>query len=116
MKSSFWRIPPRGGAIPEDVKAYLRELHELQKEDVPPELVVIAMEGVDSLNIADHIRNLYPKTGLIWSCDLDFALQAMHHCADYFFFLNKASREQLEVGVDQWQYRVERRKERGNTL
>ena len=102
------------GIAKEDVKAYLRELHELQKEDVPQELVVIAMEGVDSLNIADHIRELYPRTGLIWSCDLDFALQAFHHQADYFFFLNEASRETLGTGLTRWQYRVEQHKDRGN--
>lgn len=111
---AIWKMTLPPLAAPEDVKAYLRELHELQKEDVPPELVVIAMEGVDSLNIADHIRELYPRTGLIWSCDLDFALQAFHHQADYFFFLNEASRETLGTGLTRWQYRVEQHKDRGN--
>lgn len=111
---AIWKMTLPPLIAPEDVKAYLRELHELQKEDVPPELVVIAMEGVDSLNIADHIRKLYPKTGLIWSCDLNFSLQAFHHQADYFFFLNEASRETLGTGLTRWQYRVEQHKDRGN--
>ena len=111
---AIWKMTLPPLVAPEDVKAYLRELHELQKEDVPPELVVIAMEGVDSLNIADHIRELYPKTGLIWSCDLNFSLQAFHHQADYFFFLNEASRETLGTGLTRWQYRVEQHKDRGN--
>ena len=104
-----WDRPLPTLNVPEDVKGWLREL---RWPDTPPELVVIAIAGVASLNTADQIRAVYPKAGLIWSCDLDFALQAYGHRADYFFFLDKASRDELESGWDQWQYRVSLRKER----
>lgn len=99
---------------PEDVKAYLRGLPYRDPQEGPPELVVVALPGVDGLNTTDQIRKVYPKTGLIWCCDLDFALQAYDFHADYFFFLKKASREKLEEGLTRWGERTKHFMDRGS--
>ena len=93
--------------VPEDVKVYLREL---RWPEPPPEAVVIAMTGVDSLRSAERVRQLYPKTGIVWCCDLDFALQARNLDADYFFLLSEASMGTLGIGLD----RVYQYNKRGN--
>lgn len=108
-----WDRPLPALKVPEDVKTYLRELHWPQ---APPEAVVIALTGVDSLKAAEQIRQLYPKTGLVWCCDLDFSSQANRLEADYFFLLNEADRGTLGIGLSRWQTRVELHKERGNLL
>lgn len=66
-------LPPQN--VPEDVKAYLREL---PRPSAPPEAVVIAMAGVDSLKAAEQVRRNYPEVGLVWCCDLDFSDQERH--------------------------------------
>lgn len=99
-------LPPLN--VPEDVKAYLREL---RWPDTPPEAVVIAIAGVDSLKAAERIRQLYPKTGLVWCCDLDFSAQAYRLEADYFFLLSDANIGTLGIGLD----RVYLYNKRGNT-
>lgn len=97
-----WNRTPPTLTVPEDAKTYLRELHW---PCAPPEAVVIAMAGVDSLNAAEHIRQLYPKAGMVWCCDLDFSTQACHLEADYFFLLGEASIGTLGIGLDRvYQY------------
>ncbi len=108
-----WGLAPELTA-PEDVKAYLRGLPYRDPQEGPPELVVVALPGVDGLNTTDQIRKVYPKTGLIWCCDLDFALQAYDFHADYFFFLKKASREKLEEGLTRWGERTKHFMDRGS--
>ena len=92
-----WDKPLPALNVPEDVKVYLREV---RWPEPPPEAVVIAMAGVDGLRTAEHIRQLYPKTGIVWCCDLDFALQARHLDVDYFFLLSEASMGKLGIGLD----------------
>ncbi len=48
-----WKITLLPLTVPEDVKAYLREL---PRPSAPPAAVVIEMAGVDSLNAAEQIR------------------------------------------------------------
>jgi len=91
-------LPPLN--VPEDVKAYLREL---PRPSAPPEMVVIAMAGVDSLNTAQQIRRHYPEVGLVWCCDLDFSEQAGHLNADYFYLFNKANIGSLGIGLNRAQ-------------
>ena len=50
-----WGLAPELTA-PEDVKAYLRGLHYRDPQEGPPELVVVALSGVDGLNTTGHIR------------------------------------------------------------
>ena len=98
-------LPPL--TVPEDVEVYLRELRE---PGAPPEAIVIAMAGVDSLNIAEQIRRLYPKAGLVWCCDLDFSLQAFRLDADYFYLFSGANIGALGIGMN----RVQQWNKRGN--
>ena len=100
-------LPPLN--IPEDVKGYLREL---RRPCAPPEAVVIVMAGVDSLKAAEHIRQLWPKVGMVWCCDLDFSLQAYHLNVDYFSLLSEANTGTLGIGLN----RVYQYNKRGNTL
>lgn len=111
---SVWNValPPLNA--PEDVKAYLRGLHYRAPQEGPPELVVIALPGVDGLNAAEHIRRVYPKTSLVWCCDLDFALQAYDLQADFFFPLEEISREKLEEGLTRWGERTKHFMDRGS--
>ncbi len=102
---------PPAADRPGDVKAYLREL---RGPCAPPELVVIALPGVDGLNAAEHIRRVYPKTSLVWCCDLDFALQAYDLQADFFFPLEEISREKLEEGLTRWGERTKHFMDRGS--
>ena len=108
-----WGLAPELTA-PEDVKAYLRGLHYRAPQEGPPELVVIALPGVDGLNAAEHIRRVYPKTSLVWCCDLDFALQAYDLQADFFFPLEEISREKLEEGLTRWGERTKHFMDRGS--
>ena len=110
-----WDMTPEVIA-PEDVKTYQREMHDRNAQDKPPMMVIIAREGVDGLNTAEHIRDFYPRCGLIWCSDLDFAMQAFHFHADDFFFLHEISREKLERGLNKWRPLMDRYKERGNIL
>ena len=99
---SVWNValPPLN--VPEDVKAYLREL---RGPCAPPEAVVIAMAGVDSLKAAEHIRRVWPKVGMVWSCNLDFSLQAYHLNVDCFFLLGEANTGTLGIGLNRiYQY------------
>ncbi len=102
-----WNMPLPKLTVPADVKAYLREL---RWPDTPPEAVVIALTGVDSLKTAEQIRRLYPRTGLVWCCDLDFSSQAYRLEADYFFLLSEASMGTLGIALD----RVYQYNKRGN--
>ena len=102
-----WNMPLPKLNVPTDVKTYLREL---RWPEPPPEVVVIAMTGVDSRRAAERVRQLYPKTGIVWCCDLDFALQARNLDADYFFLLSEASMGTLGIGLD----RVYQYNKRGN--
>ena len=106
-----WKMTLPPLIVPEDVKAYLREL---RGPCAPPELVVIALPGVDGLNAAEHIRRVYPKTSLVWCCDLDFALQAYDLQADFFFPLEEISREKLEEGLTRWGERTKHFMDRGS--
>lgn len=93
-------LPPLN--VPEDVKGYLREL---RGPCAPPEAVVIAMAGVDSLKAAEHIRRVWPKVGMVWSCNLDFSLQAYHLNVDCFFLLGEANTGTLGIGLNRiYQY------------
>lgn len=109
-----WKMPLPPLNAPEDVKAYLRGLHYRAPQEGPPELVVIALPGVDGLNAAEHIRRVYPKTSLVWCCDLDFALQAYDLQADFFFPLEEISREKLEEGLTRWGERTKHFMDRGS--
>ena len=87
---------------PEDVKTYLRDL---RWPEAPPEAVVIALTGVDSLKAAERVRQLYPKTGIVWCCDLDFSAQAYRLDVDYFFLLSEADMGTLGIGLNRvYQY------------
>ena len=97
-----WKMTLPPLIVPEDVKAYLREL---RGPCAPPEAVVIAMAGVDSLKAAEHIRRVWPKVGMVWSCDLDFSLQAYHLNVDCFFLLGEANTGTLGIGLNRiYQY------------
>lgn len=97
-----WKMTLPPLIVPEDVKAYLREL---RGPCAPPEAVVIAMAGVDSLKAAEHIRRVWPKVGMVWSCNLDFSLQAYHLNVDCFFLLGEANTGTLGIGLNRiYQY------------
>ena len=99
---SVWNVTLPPLIVPEDVKAYLREL---RGPCAPPEAVVIAMAGVDSLKAAEHIRRVWPKVGMVWSCNLDFSLQAYHLNVDCFFLLGEANTGTLGIGLNRiYQY------------
>ena len=99
---SVWNMTLPPLIVPEDVKAYLREL---RGPCAPPEAVVIAMAGVDSLKAAEHIRRVWPKVGMVWSCNLDFSLQAYHLNVDCFFLLGEANTGTLGIGLNRiYQY------------
>lgn len=102
-----WNMPLPKLNVPADIKTYLREL---RWPEAPPEAVVIALTGVDSLKAAERVRQLYPKTGLVWCCDLDFSSQAYRLEADYFFLMSEASTGKLGIGLD----RVYQYNKRGN--
>lgn len=98
----LWDKPLPALNVPEDVKTYLREL---RWPVVPPEAVVIALTGVDSLKAAERVRQLYPKTGIVWCCDLDFSAQAYRLDVDYFFLLSEADMGTLGIGLNRvYQY------------
>lgn len=97
-----WKMTLPPLIVPEDVKGYLREL---RGPCAPPEAVVIAMAGVDSLKAAEHIRRVWPKVGMVWSCNLDFSLQAYHLNVDCFFLLGEANTGTLGIGLNRiYQY------------
>ena len=98
-------LPPLN--VPEDVKAYLREL---PRPSAPPEAVVIAMAGVDSLKAAEQVRRNYPEVGLVWCCDLDFSDQAYQLNAAYFYLFSEANIGALGIGMN----RVQQWNKRGN--
>ena len=98
-------LPPLN--VPEDVKAYLREL---PRPSAPPEAVVIAMAGVDSLKAAEQVRRNYPEVGLVWCCDLDFSDQAYQLDAAYFYLFSEANIGALGIGMN----RVQQWNKRGN--
>lgn len=108
-----WAMTPEITA-PEDVKTYLREMYYQHAQDKPPMMVIVALSNVAGLNTVEQIRNFYPRCGLIWSCDLDFALQSFNYHTDDFFLLKDASRERLEQGLTKWKASMEKRKDRGS--
>ena len=90
--------------IPTDVKTYLREL---RWPEAPPEAVVIVMAKEDSLKAAERVRQLYPKTGLVWFCDLDFGEQGYRLGADFFSLFDRIDLGTLGIGLSRWQTRLE---------
>ncbi len=105
-----WKMTLPPLTVPEDVKAYLREL---PRPSAPPAAVVIEMAGVDSLNAAEQIRRLYPKVGLVWCCDLNFSAQAYHLDVDYFYLFSEADIGKFGIGLNRAQLLYNKR---GNTL
>lgn len=101
-----WKMTLPPLIVPEDVKAYLREL---RGPCAPPEVVVIAMAGVDSLNAAQQIRRHYPEVGLVWCCDLDFSAQAYHLDVDYFYLFSEADIGKLGIGLNRVQLLCKKR-------
>ena len=97
-----WEMPLPPLHVPKDVKDYLRKV---RWPCAPPEAVIIAIPGVDSLNTAEQIRRLYPKAGMVWCCDLNFSAQAYRLEADYFFLLSEANIGRLGIGLNRvYQY------------
>ena len=101
-----WKMALPPLTVPEDVKTYLREL---PRPSAPPEGVVIAMAGVDSLNAAQQVRRLYPEVGLVWCCDLDFSAQAYHLDVDYFYLFSEADIGKLGIGLNRVQLLCKKR-------
>ena len=67
----------------------------------PPDGVVLAMDGVAGLNAAEHLRRLSTDCAIIWSCDLDFSLQAYRLKVDYFV-KGELTEEALSEGLCRW--------------
>lgn len=67
----------------------------------PPTNAVIALPGVDGLNVAEHLRALCPQTRIIWCSDLDFSLHAFRLRADYFL-LEPVTEAALRQGIGTW--------------
>lgn len=66
-----------------------------------PTHALIALNGVDGLNAAEHLRALLPDCRVIWCSDLDFSLQAFRLRADYFI-LKPIEPESLRQGLSVW--------------
>lgn len=56
-----------------------------QIQKTVPAVVLLALPGVSGLNVAEHLRSLYPGCGVIWCSDLDFSLHAFRLRVEYFF-------------------------------
>lgn len=81
---------------PEDLERYYYAMRAS-----PPDGVVLAMDGVAGLNAAEHLRRLSPDCAIIWSCDLDFSLQAYRLKVDYFV-KGELTEEALWEGLCRW--------------
>ena len=63
-----------------------------------PTVVLLALSGVSGLNVAEHLRSLYPKCGIIWCSDLDFSLHAFRLRIEYFF-MKPVEEQKIKEGL-----------------
>ena len=66
-----------------------------------PTVVLLALSGVSGLNVAEHLRSLYPKCGIIWCSDLDFSLYAFRLRIEYFF-MKPVEEQKIKEGLSIW--------------
>ena len=66
-----------------------------------PTVVLLALSGVSGLNVAEHLRSLYPKCGIIWCSDLDFSLHAFRLRIEYFF-MKPVEEQKIKEGLSIW--------------
>nr|WP_255651243.1 response regulator [Mediterraneibacter sp. 210702-DFI.5.30] len=66
-----------------------------------PTVVLLALSGVSGLNVAEHLRSLYPKCGIIWCSDLDFSLHAFRLRIEYFF-MKPVEEQKIKEGLSVW--------------
>ena len=66
-----------------------------------PTVVLLALSGVSGLNVAEHIRSLYPKCGIIWCSDLDLSLPAFRLRIEYFF-MKPVEEQKIKEGLSVW--------------
>ena len=45
---------------------------------------MIALLGVEGLNVVEHLRALFPETCIVWCSELDFYLHVLWLRVDYF--------------------------------
>ena len=66
-----------------------------------PTVVLLALSGVSGLNVAEHLRSLYPKCGIIWCSDFDFSLHAFRMRIEYFF-MKPVEEQKIKEGLSIW--------------
>ena len=66
-----------------------------------PTVVLLALSGVSGLNVAEHLRSLYPKCGIIWCSDFDFSLHAFRLRIEYFF-MKPVEEQKIKEGLSVW--------------
>ena len=66
-----------------------------------PAVVFLELPGVSGLNVAEHLRSLYPKCGIIWCSDLDFSLHAFRLRIEYFF-MKPVEEQKIKEGLSVW--------------
>ena len=72
-----------------------------RETETVPAVVFLALPGVSGLNVAEHLRSLYPKCGIIWCSDLDFSLHAFRMRIEYFF-MKPVEEQKIEEGLSIW--------------
>ena len=78
-----------------------QEMFFAQTQNTVPDLVFLALKGVAGLNVAEHLRSLYPECGIIWCSDLDFSLHAFRLRIEYFF-MEPADASKIWEGLTVW--------------
>ena len=75
------------------------DFEQIQK--TVPAVVLLALPGVSGLNVAEHLRSLYPGCGVIWCSDLDFSLHAFRLRVEYFF-MEPVDEQKIREGFSVW--------------
>ena len=99
-------------AIVDDIKEERTLLHgwlcsQLSRRNLPADIVLLVLPGVDGLNAAEHLHSLFPECGIIWCSDLDFSLHAFRLRVEYFF-MEPVNELKIQEGLKAW-FRSEKR-------
>ena len=90
-----------------DQESFFRKLDHMR-----PTSALIALSGVEGLNVVEHFRSVCPECGVIWCSDLDFSLQAFRLRIEYFF-QEPIDEKTFSNGLAVWLFRRRMHAEQG---